>query len=237
MITCHRHGALPDETSRLWRYMNFAKLLLLLEQRKLFFVRADLFDDPYEGEWSEAGIDVLQQQLLGAESSERPRFSQDSLRRSVYLNCWHMSEYESAAMWSLYSSDLHGVAVTCRFEQLCYALRSTVHEVVGSQVKYCDYSQEPIAMWRGWMYPFFTKRASFDHEREFRVLLTNRTNENESDPVRAIGLDIEPSQLIDQLFVHPQAPSWFGDLVEAVAKRYSLSAPVVRSTMYARPLR
>jgi hypothetical protein len=51
-------GSIPgiDETSddsTIWQYMDFAKLVSILERRELFFVRIDRVTDPYEGRLSD----------------------------------------------------------------------------------------------------------------------------------------------------------------------------------------
>ena len=43
----------PSDTSiKLWRYMDFTKFVSLLDSNSLFFSRADLLGDPYEGSTS-----------------------------------------------------------------------------------------------------------------------------------------------------------------------------------------
>ncbi|MEG1313701.1 MAG: hypothetical protein RSD40_05245, partial [Bacilli bacterium] len=38
-----------DNNTKIWRYMDFTKFLDLIINRKLYFRRIDLFEDPYEG--------------------------------------------------------------------------------------------------------------------------------------------------------------------------------------------
>ena len=40
-----------NETVKVWRYMDFTKLISLIDSQCLFFTRADKFDDPFEGSW------------------------------------------------------------------------------------------------------------------------------------------------------------------------------------------
>lgn len=53
-----------DGKLRLWRYMNFAKFVSLISTRRLFFCRADLLDDPFEGSYSKINI-ALRPQVYG----------------------------------------------------------------------------------------------------------------------------------------------------------------------------
>lgn len=40
-----------NENIKIWRYMDFTKFMSLLDTKKLFFTRADKFEDPFEGSW------------------------------------------------------------------------------------------------------------------------------------------------------------------------------------------
>jgi hypothetical protein len=95
----------PDEPhSSIWRYLDFTKLVSLLETRALHFSRADLLGDPYEGSWPSLNVrarpgwwpkdlEVSSEQF--GEVARRNRFR-------TYINCWNQSEGESAALWGLY---------------------------------------------------------------------------------------------------------------------------------------
>ena len=49
----------PDEKAELWRYMDLAKLLALLQNKSLFFCRIDKLGDQFEGQWSEPTLAML----------------------------------------------------------------------------------------------------------------------------------------------------------------------------------
>lgn len=49
----------PSGDSILWRFLDFPKLLSVLEKRALFFTRADKLDDQFEGAWSDATLQLL----------------------------------------------------------------------------------------------------------------------------------------------------------------------------------
>ena len=38
-----------DVNVRVWRYLDFTKLVSLVDSRRLYFTRADKFEDPFEG--------------------------------------------------------------------------------------------------------------------------------------------------------------------------------------------
>ena len=84
----------PDsENSRVLRYMDLPKFLDLIQTSELHFTRLDQLEDPYE------------HAIQTAACRRRPSDSE-----TMYVNCWVLSEYESAAMWTIYGGD-SGVAV------------------------------------------------------------------------------------------------------------------------------
>jgi len=97
-----------DRDSRLWRYMDFSKLVFLLHYSYLYFARADKLGDPFEGSVTKENI---RQRLVqfkdlrtAAQRHGRPYpMAQISgilshVRRWTYVSCWHLNDVESAAM-------------------------------------------------------------------------------------------------------------------------------------------
>ena len=98
-----------NENIMIWRYMDFAKFIYLLENKKLFFARVDKFvDDQFEGSWPKKSGEVRNQFTAGAGEQDRRLKIIELKERTILLkqhfavNCWHANEYESAAMWLLY---------------------------------------------------------------------------------------------------------------------------------------
>ena len=98
----------PDDTV-LWRYMAFTKLVSLMETRALFYCRADLLGDPFEGSISSVTSRAAPPELKAGPVA----LQQIDLRQIVRLVCvngWHAGDSESAAMWRLYARAHEGVA-------------------------------------------------------------------------------------------------------------------------------
>ena len=51
-----------NEEIKVWRYMDFTKLVSLIDSRRLYFTRADKFADPFEGSWPK--INVLAREFV-----------------------------------------------------------------------------------------------------------------------------------------------------------------------------
>lgn len=44
----------------------------------------------------------------------------------MYISCWHMNEYESAAMWKLYAKSSDAIAIQTTFQKLCESIGDEV---------------------------------------------------------------------------------------------------------------
>lgn len=131
-------------------------------------------------------------------------------------------------MWSLYLRSGEGIAIRTTFEKVVGLLSSTPIEVTGGMVDYVDYEtfspkQRNMLAWATY------KRISFEHEREFRLLVVGQHGHD------GILVPIKLSELIDSVYLSPTMPSWIEELVTRVVRRYGLTCPIVRSALNAGP--
>ena len=89
----------PADDAKLWRYMDLSKFIDLLDTSTLYLTRAALFEDRFEGSYPKANAVEPQ-----GDPSSRLAPLRRKLRDWYYVNCWHMNEYEPAAMWDLYAA-------------------------------------------------------------------------------------------------------------------------------------
>ena len=114
---------IPNADTKLWRYQDFTKFVSLLDSRKLYFRRADAFDDPFEGargfnfqkntiyadkikylritvrtRLQDAGISNPTDDEIEAELNKEIEAlikKQEDKRKDFYVSCWHENERES----------------------------------------------------------------------------------------------------------------------------------------------
>src|SRR2546427_8412768 len=104
MYTKHPTLVEPPENSKIWRFMDFTKFISLLDKQALYFCRADLLGDPFEGTFSKATIDELlkdpRAKALAEQTGITPlvQISKDWMRMN-FVNCWHLNDYEPYSMW------------------------------------------------------------------------------------------------------------------------------------------
>ena len=232
-----------DPDAQLWRYMDFAKLVDLLESRSLFFSRADKLGDPFEGSYSEANL-RLRPEMYGehaAAVTEQLSQVMREMPRFTIINCWHLSDYESAAMWEKYSAAGYAIAIRSTFRRFTASLMCE-EKVYAGLVNYVDYAKDVIPE-SSTFYPFLHKRLSFQHEREVRAIMQaipwgkDNTPEFEKDSWRAgraVSVDLE--RLIEAIYVAPYAPDWFIPLVDRLQRRLDLSFDVRHSDLERDPV-
>jgi hypothetical protein len=223
----------PDDPNiKIWRYMDFTKFVSMLEHKGLFFSRADCLGDRFEGSipranerhQSEIAKDWSPEDLEKLESLKDWRRKE---RQRMFINCWHINEDESAAMWRLYTKSDEAICIQSTFNRLHHCVDE---EVFIGLVRYIDYETDLIYVTNGF-YPFVHKRKFFAYERELRAIIWKPGSD--WDPLIEGGVwkQVELPDLIETVFVAPTSPSWFRELVEKMVERYSLARPVKQSSL------
>lgn len=95
-------------------YMDWWKFESLLNKRSLYFRRADLLEDKFEGTYSRSQLGDMEQWIekvtnLGQVVKEREAREHDRCRS--YINCWCLGETDFDLMWKGYVRKPLGVAV------------------------------------------------------------------------------------------------------------------------------
>lgn len=109
--------------------MDLAKFMSLLEFREIYFPRGNCFEDKLEGSYSKPTIKNLDEEIhillnLGGinafqnEIRNLVNLINQINRLSVFISCWHINEYESYAMWDLYSRDEKGIAIQSNIDKI-----------------------------------------------------------------------------------------------------------------------
>lgn len=256
-----------NDDIQVWRYMDFTKFVSFIDSQSLYFARADKFDDPFEGSLPKMNVVARESVQLRILSS--PHFPPEA--REMYLkqvastgeinqywrkfyaiNCWHMNEHESAAMWRLYLKSNEGIAVQSTYRKLRESIIDDEKVYLG-QVKYIDYEKESIGHYYdpdsandfvfNMFAPFVYKRKSFEHEREIRALIERPPTTSEEQIGRyqdtiahGVEIKVDIKQLVENIYVAPSAPDWLSSLVSKVAQRYGFTFQVVRSRLSEQPL-
>lgn len=156
-------------------------------------------------------------------------------RKYIYVNCWHMSDHESAALWRLYLKSDEGIAIQSTRHCLHLAVAGSKYGVFSVPVQYIDYENDDPPMPTR-LAAFRYKRKSFEHEKELRAIVyadvqDDAGNRIEPPGKNGISVTTELEKLIVAVHVAPTAPDWLSDLTLRVSRKFGIEAPVVRSPL------
>lgn len=213
------HPSFKTPTNRdvqIWRYMDLAKYLAILQRRSLFFPRATLLGDPFEGSSTKPMVAERQyimrnwnvDQFLVGEHFK-------NLVEKYLVSCWHINEHESAAMWSLYLRSNEGVCIQSTYRRLRSCLPKCV--LIG-EVKYIDYQTEGFSS--GMVFNFIMhKRKSFGHERELRAVFWEMDGTPDAQPYKTkiepagLWIEVDLPSLIETVHISPAAEAWLARVI------------------------
>jgi len=226
----------PKERVRIWRYMDFTKFVSLLDNKALFFPRADKLGDPFEGSFSIANIPIRAEIYgdKGEITTETVSEVYKLLREFTAISCWHMNWYESAAMWKLYLKSNEGIAIRSNFERLRNSLKDKRNNIYIGKVKYIDYEKEAIP--EGLLPCFVHKRKSFKHEVELRAViqklpLKGLSSRSKRPFNNGLYVPVDLDTLISRIYVAPTSPEWLYTLVKSITNKYGLGEKVSQSDL------
>lgn len=173
-----------NDSRKIWRYMDLMKFISLLNGQ-LFFARADLFKDPFEGAVPKKVLDSYVQwmsypkDIYGSEEADTDveirkeyvkKFEKNN--KKVAINCWQMNKRESTVMWESYIKSGLGVVVVSSVGKVTNIKIPEAYQFKHFPVEYIDYDEEYDQKYiRYELIPFMNKRKQFDSEKEYRFML------------------------------------------------------------------
>jgi hypothetical protein len=238
----------PSGSLVLWRYMDFVKFVSLLDEKALYFSRSDHLGDPFEGSLSVPSVALrgLHIDGLSLTADEKVDLAKQTskvfrtTRYLTYINCWHIDEEESVAMWQIYAPG-NGVAIKSTTDRLTKSFPSS--DPVKVNLGTVRYEHEKaIAAGSLLFLPYLVKRRSFAYERELRGVIQDTSRLDEGGDVLAASMplgklvSVDVTTLIESIHVSPAAADWFLELVQSVAARFGCEAPVTRSSLAGDPV-
>ncbi len=190
-ILKHDYNIRLEKKSIIWRYIDFWKYEDMLKKKSLYFCRADILSDKFEGSLSIKEVEQRKDQFydlvkyspkLNPEQANKDMTEEHKKQKlGSYLNCWHINNDESATMWESYVKDNEGVAIRSTCEKIHETLRVVDENLGISKVRYIDYDNEvfyhkteyPIESYN-LLVPLLHKRIEYKSENEFRIYYKDR---------------------------------------------------------------
>lgn len=244
----------PGPNTPLWRYMDFSKFAAMLSQRSIYFARADLLGDPFEGargllskqpEWKAHSMEYLKNAIRTVPGQAPPpenKVEQEAERlfsdieqsgaadiKRTYVSCWHSSDTESEALWRLYSPPgSAGVAIQTERGLLEDNLDAKWDIKLG-HVRYIDFAQN----FAGTYDRIFWKRKSLSHEAEVRAVI--HTDRRKKDDIPGLHIAADLNRAIQRVITSPFAQPWFLEILKETMVRFGLKVPVEHSALLDQP--
>ena len=236
--------------------MDITKLMWVLQNKALYFARADTLGDPFEGHYTRSKNLELAHLINQAckdtppdspewklKSDEVTQFFNDSLRTHSqwklyhYVNCWHLNPHESGAMWKLYTSMNEAVCIKTTYKKLATCLPDNTFL---GKVTYIDYDNDHIRPDNGFNF-IMHKRNSYSHEQEVRAVFWIMQDVNSKylppagKPKFGHNVDIDPKELIEEIYISPKAVPPLLDVVTKLIGNFGIVVPVKQSEVNAPP--
>lgn len=227
MYRSHSFLKTPPDEDKLWRYMDLSQFIYLLSESCLYFSKLREFEDKWEGSFPNAMNEPMKEhpEVLWAkqhtnenQALEMARTDFKQKQHCYGVNCWHLNEVESVAMWKLYTSGIDGVAIQTTVGRLKASLALEPRDLFIAKVRYIDHEEEQVSepMEADALTPLIIKRRSYRHEREVRIILDRPQAD---DPYVEYGmrlgigffgepLHVDITKLIEKIVVAEKFPSW-----------------------------
>jgi len=234
------YEVLPPVETPVWRYLSLAKLLALLRTRSVFLCRADIFDDVFEGSFTQGSLRDHADEW-GMEYPDNLVTMAQWIPCRSFVSCWHASEVESAALWKIYTGGEGSLAIRSTIGALQEAFPSTL-EYKGDllviqdvrRIQYIDYRTAHPYL-NDLAGPLCYKRQAFSFEQEIRVIrqeLPTIPHPREGQPNgRAVLMEPPPAvtgreiavnveRLIEAVYIAPSSPGWLLPTVRETIKAF-----------------
>lgn len=231
-----------DINESVWRYMDFTKFMYLLNDSSLYLCRADLFEDKFEGSITKKNLEERNEKFQNYHHQD-PNMNATNflstyckdLREFTFINCWHLSNYESAAMWKLYSKIPEAIAIETSYSKLVNAL--SLHEEVFyiGKISYIDFDKDNKKD-ENTLDAYKYKRKFFEHEKEVRIIYQEpyiyEFNKKKIQSKKGINIEFPLNELIENIYVSPVASDKFLKQVDILRERYEIKAKIIKSDLY-----
>lgn len=269
-----------DDSMYLWRYMDLHKFLSFILTKSLHLTRLDKFEDIREGMTSKhlyfkriknvldndpifdnirnlMTIDTLgsKMNLIEKELKEIQRFN--------FASCWVLCEdfYESVAMWNLYSNP-NSIAIKIKYNDFKKRILETGFdnlshqgEIICGPIKYKNFQKNNEIFNPGQRNNLnesvFIKDISFEHEKEFRIILREKVREIPpiqykdnisnihieklyNDTYNYSGVKLKIKNLNDfpfEIIHHPKSEVWAKNNIKEILEKFNINYKVKDSKL------
>jgi hypothetical protein len=216
------------ETTELYRFTTFERLLDHIVNKRFTFLKYKLFDDQWEGFYHKGFHKINEHDSYSVLGENRP-----------FIMCF-TKRIVSEAMWRIYSRDSRGVQIVTNVGRLknlvagcCSEFDCHLREVIyDDEIEKDDFFVKnfPKATMQEKAFEcLFRKRRAFDHEEEVRLVLYSPKDRPDSD---LHFLYCDPNEVIQRVILDPRIDKRTEDLQIMTIQKLGFSGKVAKSSLY-----
>lgn len=238
-----------QDTSTIWRYVDFEKFQNMMENTSLFFCRADKLGEKWEGILPKKMIKKFGMEEKKISSSNGNTYNPTEWHklkelRSHLINCWHINNDESYEMWKTYASkndniSTKSIAIQSTIGRLKNSFHKTEERIWIGEVKYVDHNiLEPKNRflnigWPNTLEVFFLKRKEFKLERELRAIINQAFANHKSE----IGINVKCNlnKLIAKIVLSPTSNEALLINMEKIIRGFGFKFKIIKSELSKNP--
>jgi hypothetical protein len=242
-----------QSASILLRYMNLEKFLDLICRARIYVARADCFDDPFEGNYTQLIYEISREITTtsnGTSSNQGMVVNTKEIKESAFISCWTLGDSENMALWKLYGGK-NSIAIQTTVGILKHEINEPknnngVKSLLDKRIIKVDYidhksidenlARELLAFRRS---PLTRKPIAYSYEQEVRAIidhLDHRLPDLQERLGKGIDIVVNPQHLIQKIYVSPLADDWFFKLLLAILKDHGMDGLVSWSNMRMPPV-
>jgi len=196
--------------------------------------------DRFEGIWPATNVqnakEDLTQRASGCITDQIYKIEKyyNELADKTFINCWHINKEESYSMWKAYSTAGSGIAIQTTVGSLKNAFRE--HNYIQQRkIIYIDNKVDSIPSGEPEGF-FLQKRQCFYPESELRLMImdappwsgvTHQLRRTDG----GVLLPIDIKNLVEQIYVSPDAQKWFLETVQGLIDKYDIGIEARNSSI------
>jgi hypothetical protein len=213
----------------------------LVGTESLFFCRADKFPDKWEGIFPIKMIEKFGLDKQSFPSDDGNIYTNcewhiQKEARSHLINCWHVDDSESFAMWKIYGGEQQdAIAIQSTIGRLKKSLNANNERIWIGEVEYIDFRDwEPKNRFFNSDTPntlktFFLKWHYFKYENEIRAVINKAYKNHRAEKGILVKVDI--SELIEKIYISATADKKKEKEISDVFIERGYSFPMYRSDL------
>lgn len=238
----------PQKTNRkIWRYMDFEKFMSFIETQSLHFTSLNEMAtkfDKYEGHYPYPQVPMKDTSGVMRYLPKEAFGNFDITKSGGCVNCWHLNEDESYAMWKTYSNLGKGIAIQSTIENLWDSFNKCRYDIYIGEVEYVDFDElsRTKEEWQRFhpKHLYLYKRRCFKFENELRAVVELVSVEDGhiipwNSNVGGIDVQIDLNKLVEKIWVSPSSSERYEQLIEKILLRYKIDKPVEQSSIDEKP--